>query len=148
MTDFQNQVEIGRPIGDVFAYLSDLENVPEWNYAIQQTVKITPGPIRVGTEFRQTRSLPRPSEETIRVARLEPPDALEVSGTLGPFRARLIYELTPTEAGTRLVNPIHLTASGPMRILARLATGRMRRAVAENLNVLKGILEQGARAQS
>lgn len=142
MTSLQNQIEISRPIADVWSYLSDLENVPEWNYAIQQTVKITPGPIRAGTEFRQTRNLPRPSEESIRITKLEAPEVVEVSGTLGPFQARLVYSLAATEAGTRLVNRIHLTADGPARILARLATGRMRRAVAENLTVLKEILER------
>lgn len=141
MTSFQNQVEISRPIEDVWSYLADLENVPEWNYAIQRTVKITPGPIRTGSEFRQIRNLPRSSEETIRITRLESPDALEVSGTLGPFQARLVYSLAATETGTTLVNRIFLTAGGPARILARLATSRIRRAVARNLKVLKEILE-------
>jgi uncharacterized protein YndB with AHSA1/START domain len=31
---FENTVLIARPIEDVFAFLSDLENVPKWNYAI------------------------------------------------------------------------------------------------------------------
>lgn len=142
MISFQNQVEISRPIEDVYAYLADLENVPEWNYAIERTMKITPGPIRVGTEFRQTRTLPRPSEEAIRITNLEAPEALEVGGTLGPFQTRLIYSLTTSETGTRLINRVILTTSAPAGILARLATGRIKRAVSKNLMVLKEILEQ------
>lgn len=141
MIGFQNQVEINRPIEDVYSYLADLENVPEWNYAIERTVRTTPGPIRAGTEFRQTRTLPRRSEETIRLSRMDPPQMLEVSGTLGVFEARLVYALTRAESGTRLVNEVQLTTTGPARIVARLAKTRIERAVAANLNHLKEILE-------
>jgi hypothetical protein len=36
---FINTVEIERPIEEVFAYLAHFENVPRWNYAIQETRK-------------------------------------------------------------------------------------------------------------
>jgi uncharacterized membrane protein len=35
---------IRRPIEDVFAFLSDFENVPKWNYAIVETRKVSEGP--------------------------------------------------------------------------------------------------------
>jgi uncharacterized protein YndB with AHSA1/START domain len=41
---FENTVLIARPIEDVFGFLSDLENIPKWNYAIVETRKISEGP--------------------------------------------------------------------------------------------------------
>ena len=60
MIQFENTTIIHRPIEPVFAYLAELENLPQWNYALSETHKITPGPIGEGTEYRQQRRLPRP----------------------------------------------------------------------------------------
>ena len=143
MPTFENSVQIARPVEQVFAYLADLEHVPEWNYAISETRKTTPGPVAVGTVYRQVRSVPSPSVETLTVTRLEPDHRrLDVEGQLGPFDARLSYELEPDGDGTRLVNSIQLEARGPMRLVAGFSAGRVREAVASNLGVLKKILER------
>jgi hypothetical protein len=42
---------------------------------------------------------------------------------------------------TKLTNAADLEASGLMKLAAPIAVGRIRNAVAENLGVLKGILE-------
>src|ERR1700751_4992331 len=39
METFQNTVTIRRPQVEVFAFLADFQNVPSWNYAIEQTTK-------------------------------------------------------------------------------------------------------------
>jgi uncharacterized protein YndB with AHSA1/START domain len=31
MQTFQNTVTIARPVGEVFAFLADLRNIPRWN---------------------------------------------------------------------------------------------------------------------
>ena len=38
MQTFQNTVTIARPVGEVFAFLADLRNIPRWNYPIARTV--------------------------------------------------------------------------------------------------------------
>jgi uncharacterized membrane protein len=30
--EFENTIPIDRPIDEVFAFLSDFENIPKWNY--------------------------------------------------------------------------------------------------------------------
>jgi uncharacterized membrane protein len=40
---FENTVMIGRPIEDVLAFLSDVENIPNWNDAIVETRKVSEG---------------------------------------------------------------------------------------------------------
>jgi hypothetical protein len=58
METFANTVTIDRPAKEVFEFLADFENVPRWNYAIDRTRKTSPGPVTVGTTYRQTRSIP------------------------------------------------------------------------------------------
>jgi hypothetical protein len=142
MASFENTVTIRRPVADVFAFLADFENVPAWNSAIVETMKVAPGPVGVGTTYRQVRSVPRRSEEDFEVTVFEPASRLEVQGTLGPFRARLNYALEPVAGGTRLTNAVELQGSGLLSVVVPLATSRVKRAVAANLDTLRAILER------
>lgn len=48
MQTFENTVTIQRPAEEVFAFLADFENIPKWNYAIEDTSKTTAGPVGAG----------------------------------------------------------------------------------------------------
>jgi len=143
MITFVNEIVIALPRHQVFGYLANLENVPAWNYAIKRTQKVSSGPIGVGTEFRQIRTLPRPSEEVFAVTEFEPPERLVIEGSLGPFNARMIYRLEGSGNTTTLVNEVQLTPHGAARLVAPVASRTIKSAVADNLAVLKKILEAG-----
>jgi hypothetical protein len=144
MATFQNTLTIQRPVEDVFAFLADFENLPSWNYAIVETRKTSPGPVGVGTTYRQLRSIPSTSEEGFEVTAFEPTSRLEVHGDIGPFTATSSYLLAPMGEGTRLTNTVDLQpASGGLRLLAPLAASRVKAAVAANLDTLKQHLETG-----
>lgn len=143
MVRFENTVVIERPPAEVFEFLADFENVPRWNYAIESTRKTSDGPVRVGTTYRQVRTIPSRSEESLEVTELEPDRRLAVRGDLGPLHGTLTYELEETGGATRLVNTADLEAQGVMRLAAPLAAGRVREAVAANLGELKRLLESG-----
>ena len=142
MATFENTVMIGRPIEEVFGFLSDFENVPKWNYAISDTHKISEGPVGVGTMYQQVRSVPSPSEEHFEVTVHNPPRHLEIRGQLGPFPSRLSYVLDAVPEGTRVTNTVELELRGPGRLLGRIAVPRVRDAVAANLQKLKELLER------
>ena len=137
MATFENTVMIARPIEEVFAFLSDLENIPKWNYAIVETRKISEGPVGVGTTYHQVRSVPSRSEERLETTTYSPPRQLEIRGQLGPFASRLVYALDATGEGTRVTNTVELELGGPGRLLGRVAVPRVREAVAANLRKLK-----------
>jgi carbon monoxide dehydrogenase subunit G len=139
---FENTVMIGRPIEEVFGFLSDFENVPRWNHAISETRKASQGPVGVGTIYQQVRSVPSRSEERFEVTAYDPPRQLEIRGQLGPFPSRLSYDLAAAPEGTRVTNTVELELRGPGRLLGRVAVPRVRDAVAANLRKLKELLEQ------
>lgn len=142
MATFENTVMISRPIEEVFAFLSDFENIPKWNYAIVETHKASEGAVGVGTIYHQVRSVPRRSEERFEVTAYNPPRHLEIQGQLGPFPSRLSYALDTLAAGTRVTNSVELELRGPGRLLARVAVPRVRDAVAANLRKLKELLDR------
>lgn len=140
---FTNVLTIDRPRAEVFAYLADFENIPRWNYAISETRKLTSGPVGVGTRYRQARSIPTPSEEAFEVVEFDPDRRLSVDGDLAVFHGRVSYTLESTGHATTLTNTMELRASGPMNLVAQLASGSIRAAVAANLGTLKELLERG-----
>jgi len=139
---FTNVLTINRPRAEVFAYLAQFENIPLWNYAISETRKLTSGPVGVGTRYRQLRTLPTPSEEEFEVVEFEPDRRLSVDGDLALLHGRVSYALNSTGDATMLTNSMDLRASGPLNMVAQLATRRVQSAVAANLGALKELLER------
>ena len=139
---FTNTITIERPPATVFAYLANLENLPQWNYALAETRQLTPGPPGVGTRYLQTRTIPVHAEETLEIIELTPNHKLTVQGTLNALPAHLTYTLHPEGTATTLTNTINLQAPRPLKLLAPIALGRIKSAVAANLAVLKQLLEQ------
>ena len=140
--DFANTVTIRRSREDVFAYLAEFENLPEWNYALSTTRRTSSGPVGVGAQYTQTREIPRHAVETFEVVQFEPVERLAIRGTLGPFLAESSYLLEAADGATVLTNSMQLQPAGAMRLVAGLAGSGVKQAVAANLGVLKELLER------
>jgi carbon monoxide dehydrogenase subunit G len=138
---FTNTITIDRSPNSVFAYLADLENLPSWNYAIQETRQVTPGPVAVGSRFLQIRTVPAYREESLEVVEYEAGHRLTIQGTLNTLPARFGYLLESDGRTTVLTNTADLEIRGPLTLVAPLAVRQIKSAVAANLEVLKQILE-------
>src|SRR5215208_6922101 len=140
MLEFENTVYIDRPIGEVFAYLSDFENIPKWNYYVLDVSQLSESPIGVGTTYHQVR---KTDEQDFRITEFEPNHMVAVKtlpqSSPGFERRFTLYEEGNT---TRLRDEWKLDTGRPA-ILERLALRRVKSAVAENLTKLKKLLEGG-----
>lgn len=139
---FTNTITIGRPRPAVFAYLANLENLPQWNYALADTQQLTPGPPGVGTRYRQTRTIPVHAVESLEIIEFTPDQRLTVQGTLNGLPAVLTYVLDATDGATTVTNTVDLHPPRPLNLLAPIALSRIKSAVAANLTALKQLLEQ------
>jgi carbon monoxide dehydrogenase subunit G len=107
MVRFEECVVINRPLQDVFAFISDMENDPPWTSATEVR-RTSPGPLGIGTTFRQkARFLGRNLELPFEVVGYEPNHSIAVTATSG------ILSLE----GSRIVDPVgehatRVTASG------------------------------------
>jgi len=138
---FSNSLVVRRPPEDVFHALADPGLIPRWNPAISAARPMTPGPFRQGSRIQLQRRSPQPATEEIEVTEYAAPSRLVFRGDVGPFHGDLVYELEALPEGTRLTNRADLEASGPLRLLAPLAAGRVRASVADNLEALRRLLE-------
>ena len=143
--DFSNTLLVDAPMQAVFDYLARPENLPRWNYALSRCEQTSPGPTGAGSTFRQTRTLPRPAQESFTIAVFEPPKLLAFEGQFGPFHGTSTYALAEmAEGATRLINSFELGLSAALSPLAGLVGTRVKREVAQNLQILKEIMESRA----
>ena len=75
---------------------------------------ITDGTVGVDSRYRQTRTLPTPSEKTFEVTEFELDRRLSIPDALGPVRTEVAYLLAPAENGTIFVNTMSLQPSHPL----------------------------------
>jgi uncharacterized membrane protein len=138
--EFENTIPIDRPIDEVFAFLSDFENIPKWNYYVLEVGQLSESPIGIGTTYHQVR---KSDQQDFRIIEFEPDHTVAVK-TLPQSspsfeRKFTLYEERDT---TRIRDEWKLD-TGRHAVLERLARGRIKSAVAENLAKLKELLEEG-----
>lgn len=140
MMEFENTILIQRPIEEVFAFVSDFENVPKWNYYVTHVRQISEGPLGEGTIYHQIR---KNDQQDFTITDYKPNHAVAVEtmpGSQPEFWRRLVFE--PSGNGTRIKDQWRLDL-GQNRLVERLAGGRVKAAVADNLGKLKELLETG-----
>lgn len=101
---------IHAPLAKVFALANDIDRAEEWLPAGVRVEKLTEGPTRVGSRYRETRKiLGRLDTEIYEVTVYDPPNRSEVvadgaNGTAGRGHFRFRIELTPTGSTATRVN--------------------------------------------
>ena len=89
-------IEIARTPEDVFAYLSDVSNLPEWQSGVRAAKQ-------TGDRIEETRSfLGREMHTTLEILENEAPRVFTLKALDGPVRFTVKHELEPAEGGTRL----------------------------------------------
>jgi uncharacterized membrane protein len=81
----QTSVTIDRPIDDVFPYVSDPGNFPDWNSAVEDVRPTSPGTPSVGSTYSMERQLPtgRVSNQ-LEVLVRQPSREFVIRTTVGP----------------------------------------------------------------
>jgi carbon monoxide dehydrogenase subunit G len=147
---------IRAPLDRVFALTNDLDRAMEWLPAGVRVEKLTPGPTRAGTRYRETRRiLGRDDTEEYEVTVHDPPRRSEVcadgrKGTAGrgEFRFRVDFAAAGPSATT-----VTLVASATRLgcvglLLYPVVRGIMRRHSVADLAGLKDWIERETREES
>lgn len=93
-------IVINRPTEDVFAYISNLENLLDWSSFIISLRTILPGVVGVGATTKNTiRFLGKRSEMTLEVVEWEPSHSLTIKSTSGVTPCLFYYQFEQLENG-------------------------------------------------
>jgi carbon monoxide dehydrogenase subunit G len=126
-------IEIARTPEDVFAYLTDVSNLPDWQEGVKRAT------LRDG-RIEETRTLlGRQLDTTLEIVEEETPRLFLLRALDGPARVTIRHELEPTDGGTQL----SVTAEGdiPGGFAAGLVARRVEKQFRKDFERLKRILE-------
>lgn len=143
-------VSIGRPPAVVFAFLADIQDqVGEASRSIvPELEKVTAGPTRVGTTWREVVRVAPGLRFTIwsEATAVEPDRRLEETFAARWMHGSVAYEITPTATGCVLRQRQVVTPRGPLRPVDPLLAGAFRARVEARLAGIRDHLEAAAPA--
>lgn len=142
-------VVIARPIADVFAFVGDFRNDPQWRSEVREMRYLSDGPLGVGTRLRETSALLGwlvVTESLIPV--YEPNARIDFDSVSGPFRVRGSRTVEAVADGTRLTYELEWQPAGAYRLVAAMVGGMYQRTVDRYLARAAAILEAMPRADS
>jgi uncharacterized protein YndB with AHSA1/START domain len=135
----EREVEIARPVAEVFAFVSDPRNDPRWCRKVES---VEGSGDRFEVVHRPVPLRPVRRMEMRRMAS-EPPARIEWSQDDGTDVFRVTYELEPTPAGTRFRQRSEAQIGAVPRFLYPLWRQGIGRDLARQLSDLKKLLESG-----
>jgi uncharacterized membrane protein len=134
---FETTVRIGRPIEEVFAYVSNPGNLPDWNSAVVAVRERDSG-----STYVMERQLPTGhAVNELKIVNRERPTEFAIRTTSGPTPFVYFYEFSAENGVTVVRLEAEVELDGVASILAQLARRAVRRGVDANLGTLKRLLE-------
>lgn len=137
-------VVIRRPLADVFRFVADTSNDPQWHLDATDVVKTSAGDIGAGTTFTVGIRFMGRREARWRVTEFEPDRREVIRVAAEPFNPTLTYLFEPVDGGTRFTRRIEIQPRGYVRVLAPLVKKMIERRQATFVQRLKEVLEDPA----
>lgn len=137
---------IQAPVAEVFTLACDIENSPGRMRDIVKVEMLTPGPMALGTKFKETRIVfKKEATETFEVTQFTPNVSYEFMAVSCGAEYRTAFTFTPEGAGTRVDVTVRTRAVSffaklftPLMFLMR---GMLRKCVARDLDDLRAAAE-------
>jgi uncharacterized protein YndB with AHSA1/START domain len=144
---FEITVDVARPPAEVFAYLTDVSKLPEWQTSASEAD--VDGAVRLGARVRERRHfLGRDVRTELEVTAYAPPQRFDVESRSGPVEFNIRHTLTPTPEGTRLRADVEVKIGGMMRLAAQGPLKIAAREFRSDFARLKDLLEATPAAEA
>lgn len=135
-------VEIARSPEEVFAYLTDVANLSEWQSDVRGAELVGGGAPRAGARIAESRHLfGRELRLTLEIAAYAPPRLFVLRALDGPVPFSVHHELAAAGSGTQLTVVAEAAVGPPPGFASGLMARRAERQFRKNFERLKDILE-------
>ena len=136
---------IDKPVQDVFAFVTNPNNMSKWNSAVVSMQQITPGAVGVGTKFKNVgEMLGRRIEGEMQVVAFEPDSKYGFQMNAGPMQVNVVLTFKTVGTGTKINLNAQGNPAGVFKLAEGVMQGRVKSMREENLARLKSVLEKGA----
>jgi len=141
MVTIQHQATIDRPPAEVFAYLTDITKLPEWQ-ATALEGRLESERMEKGARAIEVRKfLGRRMESTLTVTEYVPDRRFDAEVTSGPVNFRISHLLEAEDGGTKVSFTIEGEPGGFFRLAEPIVERQVRRQVTDDFKTLKLLLE-------
>lgn len=138
MIEHDFRTTVARSLEEVFDFLVDLRNAPQWEPNCQEVVKTSEGPIVKGMIFRAKKGMGRLQSE---IVEFERPVRFASREQGRGMTCGLDFRRDPTGGGTQVSGKLWMQPRGPMRGLMLLMRPRMKRMLGELPDNLPRVIE-------
>jgi carbon monoxide dehydrogenase subunit G len=139
---FELDVEIAKPVHEVWEYLIEPENVPEWQASALSSHQISEGEIGVGTHLQdERRFLGRRARSEVEVTEFEPERLFTLHGISGPVRFTVRHRLEDRGGQTHLVIEAEADPAGVGRLMRPMIEHAAAHEIRKDFDRLKQQLE-------
>jgi carbon monoxide dehydrogenase subunit G len=136
-----NSIEIARPVLQVFNYVANVENNPNW-MPVQSVQRISQGATAKGTHFKQQFHLLGANYEMdCVITAFEANKKISFEYDAPVFKWRGDYLFVETPKGTRLSAKGNITLGGPLKMAETMFAPKIRKLINDTAPKLKQILE-------
>lgn len=143
--DVETTVEISRPVAEVFAFVADQTNAPQWQGGLQAVRRLTDGPLGVGTEHEFVRRFAgRELASRNRFVSFEQGRYVAFEIPEGWLTGEGSYSTEPIPSGTLLTSRVRLQPRGVAALLDPLLARLLARDSRRDELRLKRLLEREA----
>jgi uncharacterized protein YndB with AHSA1/START domain len=137
---FDVEIDFDRPPEDVFALLTDIARLPEWQASAVSAA--AEGPMGEGTRIRETRRLlGREYRVVHEVVAFDPPHRFVVQSVESPLPLTVAHTLEPSGGGTHLEVVGEAKPKGMLRFAAAAAAKTAEGEFRRDFERLKELLE-------
>ena len=142
MPVIKGTIEIDRPVEEVFAYLAEPKNNPEWESQVEVNELTSEGPMGVGSKGRIVDNYMGRDESVWEVTEWKPNELVAIKAESDKFIGDSEWRTEPTDGGTRLTYRFGGTAKNPFfKLLMPLMMPIFNPKVKKNYQKLKETLE-------
>lgn len=149
MSAFEMSIWIDRPLQEVYAFISNPPNAVQYNDTIKDGQKLTEGPVRVGSQFAETRLVNGKEEQAeLTVTECDPPQTFGIRNETIGIKVTYTYHLSPENNGTRLNWQCEVESAGLRRALLPVIAALLKQEDGNHLGKMKSLLEKAAASPS
>jgi len=143
MIKMEQSVVINRPVEEVFEFLANPENGPQWQSGIQEVRKTSEGPVGAGTTFINVgQLLGRRIESTVEYSEYEPNRRVAAKSISGPLPYKFEVTFEPAaEDGTKVTTRGEAEVGGFFKLAEPIAARMLKRQFETDNANLKDLLE-------
>lgn len=114
--EFTVTVEMAQPLAEVFDYLTDPRQRPEWQASLRSVKLLDEGEPRLGMHWRETTMIGISPE--MEITGWESNKSWSEKGQWAGVTGHLQLIFLATDNGTRVTAKVHIDASGPWTLVA------------------------------